>query len=152
MGQCYALVKRTVHESLGLVAPLEGSLLHPPRIDPPVILDMLLTFVDDGIIAGDEQEVLRAIQHMKRAMQLVGIRFFFDASGCGGFCNPGPRNFQTFRDEGCTAEESCTCTVCSWCVCCFGDLHDSSKVAHLGELWRVDDLVDGSKIFHRDQC
>ena len=65
IGACLALVKRMVHESLGLVAPLAGSQIQLPRVDPPIILDIAPTFADDGIIAGDEPEVLPAIQHMK---------------------------------------------------------------------------------------
>ena len=54
-----------VHESLGLVTPLAGSQIQLPPIDPPINLDIAPTFADDGVIAGDESEVLRAIQHMK---------------------------------------------------------------------------------------
>ena len=75
IGACHALVKRMVHESLGLVAPLAGSQIQLPRIDPPIILDIAPTSADDGVIAGDEPEVLRAIQHMKRVMPLVELRF-----------------------------------------------------------------------------
>ena len=64
-----------VHESLGLVAPLTGSQIQLPRIGPPIILDIAPTFADDGVIAGDEPEVLQAVQHMKRVMPLVGLRF-----------------------------------------------------------------------------
>ena len=75
IGACHAVVKRMVHESLGLVAPLAVSQIQLPRIDPPIILDIAPTFADDGVIAGDEPEVLRAIQHMKRVMPLVELRF-----------------------------------------------------------------------------
>ena len=75
MGPCHALVKRMVHESLRLVALLAGSQIQLPRIGPPVVLDIAPTFADDGVIAGDEPEVLRAIQHMKRVMPSVRLRF-----------------------------------------------------------------------------
>ena len=80
-----------VHESLGLVVSLARSLIHLPRIDPPIILDSAPAFADHGIIVGDERGVLRAIQHMKRVMPMVGLRF------------SRPKNFWAFRDEGCNA-------------------------------------------------
>ena len=40
IGACHALVKCMVYESMGLVAPLAGSQIQLPRIDPPIILDI----------------------------------------------------------------------------------------------------------------
>ena len=36
-------MKRLVHESFGLVAPLAGSQIQLPRIDSPIILDIAPT-------------------------------------------------------------------------------------------------------------
>ena len=52
----------------GVVAPLAGSQIHLPRIDPPII-----PFVDDGIIGRDDWKVLPAIQHMESMIPLVGL-------------------------------------------------------------------------------
>ena len=58
--------------------------------------------MDDGVIAGDEPEVLRAIQHVKRAMLLVELRISMKvvAAEAG---TQDPDRFQAFRDEGCIA-------------------------------------------------
>ena len=102
IGACHALVKRMVHESLGLVAPLAGSQIQLLRIDPPINLDIAPTFADDGVIAGDESEVLRAIQHKKRVMPMVGLRFSMlqVVAAAAGPQHPG--RFRAFQDEGCT--------------------------------------------------
>ena len=101
IGACHALVKRMVHESLGLVAPRAGSQIQLPRIDPPIILDIAPTFADDGVIAGDEPEVLRAIQHMKKVMPLVVLRFSMMQVVAAEAGSQDPERFRAFRDEGC---------------------------------------------------
>ena len=102
IGACHALVKRMVHESLGLVPPLAGSAVHLPMIDHPVALDISPTFADDGILAGSSNEVLRALRHMKKVMPIVGLRF---SSLQVAAAVPGPQDaesFQAFVAEGCT--------------------------------------------------
>ncbi len=101
IGACHALVKRMVHESLGLIAPLEGSSVHLPRIDRPLNLDIAPKFADDGIIAGASGEVLRGLRHMKRVMPMVGLRFSLLQVVAAV---PGPQSlerFQVFVAEGC---------------------------------------------------
>ena len=102
IGACHALVKRMVDESLGLVAPLAGSQIQLPPIDPPINLDIAPTFADDGVIAGDESEVLRAIQHMKKVMSMVGLRFSMMQVVAAAAGPQHPGRFRTFQDEGCT--------------------------------------------------
>ena len=75
IGACHALVKRMVHESLGIVPALPGSALHLPRIDHPVDLDIAPLFADDGVFAGRSGEVLRALKRMRIVMPMVGLRF-----------------------------------------------------------------------------
>ena len=86
-----------VHESLGLVAPLAGSQIQQPRIHPPIILDAAPTFADDGVIAGDEPEVLRAI-HIKRVMPLVGLRFSMMQVVAAAAGIQDLERFRAFRD------------------------------------------------------
>ena len=102
IGACHALVKRMVHESLGLVAPLAGSQFQLPPIDPPINLDVAPTFADDGVIAGDESEVLRAIQHMKKVMPMAGLRFSMMKVVAAAAGPQHPGRFRAFQDEGCT--------------------------------------------------
>ena len=102
IGACHALVKRMVHESLGLAAPLPGSQIQLPRIDSPINLDIAPTFADDGVIAGDESEVLRAIQHMKKVMPMVGLRFSMMQVVAAAAGPQHPGRFGAFQDEGCT--------------------------------------------------
>ena len=92
IGACHALVKRMVHESLGLVAPLAGSQIQLPRIDPPIILDIPPTFADDGVIAGDEPEVLPT----REEIDAVGGASVLPDASCGG-CgrNTRPRTFSS---------------------------------------------------------
>ena len=102
-GACHALVKRMVHESQGLVAPLAGSQIQLHRIDPPIILDIAPTSADDGVIERHEPEVLRAIQHIKRVMPLVGFRFSTMQVVAAAAGTRDPERFRAFRDEGCIA-------------------------------------------------
>ena len=44
-------------------------------MDPPARLDMPPGFADDGFLAGDSREVLRAVQHIKPLMPALGLRF-----------------------------------------------------------------------------
>ena len=69
-----------------------------PRIDPPIILDMAPSFADDVIVAEDEQEVLRAIQHMKRVMTLFGLRFSLMQVVAAASGTHDPKRFWAFRD------------------------------------------------------
>ena len=82
--------------------PLSGSKIQLTRIETPIILDIALTFANDGIIAGDEPDVLRAIQHMKRVMPLVGLRFSMMQVVAAAAGPQDPERFRAFRDEGCT--------------------------------------------------
>ena len=53
----------------GSRAPLSGS-----QVQPPINQDIAPTSADDGSVAGDDLEVLRAIQRPMRVMPLVGLR------------------------------------------------------------------------------
>ena len=68
-----------------------------PRNDPPIILDIAPTFADDGVIAGDEPEVLRAIQHMKRVLPLVGLRFSMMQVVAAEAGTQDPERFRAFH-------------------------------------------------------
>ena len=80
---------------------LAEQIQHPP-IDPPINLDIAPTFADDGVIAGDESEVLRAIQHMKKVMPMVGLRFSMMQVVAAAAGPQHPGRFRAFQDEGCT--------------------------------------------------
>ena len=49
-----------------------------------------------------QSEVLRAIQHMKRVMPMVGLRFSMMQVVAAAAGPQHPGRFQTFQDEGCT--------------------------------------------------
>ena len=76
MMACHAMVQRIVLESLGVLASPEGTRIRPSAVlDPPADLDMCPNFADDGYLAGSASEVLRALQHCKRVMPSLGLRF-----------------------------------------------------------------------------
>ena len=102
IGACHAVVKRMVHESLGLVEPLEGAELHLPRIAGNVDLDIAPLFADDGVIGGVDTEVLRALRHMKLVMPLVGLRFSHLQVCAASFEVQPAERFVEFVGEGCT--------------------------------------------------
>ena len=103
IGACHAVVKRMVHESLGLLEPVAHSSVQLPRIQQALDLDLAPLFADDGIIAGRSSEVLRALQHMKLVMPLVGLRFsFLQVAAANTDMQPAER-FALFTAEGCTA-------------------------------------------------
>ena len=91
-----------VHESLGLVEPLEGAELHLPRIAGNVDLDIAPLFADDGVIGGVDTEVLRALRHMKLVMPLVGLRFSHLQVCAASFEVQPAERFVEFVGEGCT--------------------------------------------------
>jgi len=102
IGVCHAVVKRMVHESLGLVPPLAASSVHLPRIDALVQLDIALLFADDGVIAGASGELLRAVRHMQTVIPSVGLRFSqLQVSAASYELRPVER-FRLFADFGCT--------------------------------------------------
>ena len=75
----------------------------PHPLSPlPIILDIAPTCADDGVTAGDEPEVLRAIQHMKRVMPLLGLRFSMMQVVAAAAGPQDPERCRAFRDEGCT--------------------------------------------------
>ena len=102
IGACHAAVKRMVHESLGIIPPLEGSAIHLPHIDRAVELDIAPLFADDGVVAGNADEVLRAIQHMKKVMPMVGLRFSQLQVAAAAYGIQPEEKFATFKAEGCT--------------------------------------------------
>ncbi len=103
IGACHALVQRMLHESLGLVPPLEGSAVNLPRIDRPVGLDIAPLFADDGVLAGDSDELLRALRHMKTVMPSVGLRFSHLQIAAASGEQQQEDVFEEFVREGCTA-------------------------------------------------
>ena len=64
-----------VHESLGLVEPMPSSSIQLPATEGAVQLEITPLFADDGVMAGNSAEVLRALQHMKKVVPLVRLRF-----------------------------------------------------------------------------
>ena len=72
---CHALVQRAGLESLGIAQLDPGTSQLLPRIDPPVALDLAALYADDGILAGPQSEVLRAIQHLQAVLPRVGLLF-----------------------------------------------------------------------------
>ncbi len=103
IGACHALVQRLLHESLGLVPPLQGSAVHLLQIEPPVELDIAPAFADDGVLAGDSAEVLRALRHMKRVMPAAGLRFSHLQVAAASSEPQEERVFEEFVREGCAA-------------------------------------------------
>ena len=152
-GACHALVKRMVHESLGLVAPLAGSQIQLPPIDPPINLDIAPTFADDGVIAGDESEVLRAIQHMKKVMPMVGLRFSMMQVVAAAAGPQHPGRFRAFQDEGCIpaldgTSESARIFVRTWRPT---DHAFSGPMVHLWQPVKLLSAHDTTRV-HPDRC
>ena len=102
IGVCHAVVKRMIHESLGLAPPLAASSVHLPRIDTPVELDIAPLFADDGVIAGKSAEVLRALRHMQTVMPSVGLRFSQLQIAAASYAPQPPERFSLFVAAGCT--------------------------------------------------
>ena len=102
IGACHAAVKRMVHESLGLTEPMVSSQIQLPAIDRPVSLDLAPLFADDGIAAGSQEEVLRALRHMRKVMPLVGLRFSHLQVAAASFDRQPAERFAPFVGEGCT--------------------------------------------------
>ncbi len=102
IGACHALVKRMVHESIGVVPAPEGSSARLPLIDSAVDLDIAPLFADDGILAGRRSEVLRALRHVKTVMPSVGLRFSLLQVVAATPGAQAAENFAEFVAEGCT--------------------------------------------------
>ena len=66
-----------VIKKVAMVIKKFGSRAPPAssQVQPPIIQDIAPTSADDGSVAGDDLEVLRAIQRLKRVMPLVGLRY-----------------------------------------------------------------------------
>ena len=100
IGVCHAVTKRLLYEAIGLVPPLAGSSIQLPVMDPPAALDMAPAFADDGLLAGEDSEVLRALLHLRQVMPQVGLRFstlqVVPAAG-----HNSNVNFEPFVDAGC---------------------------------------------------
>ena len=101
IGACHALVKRMVHESLGIVPVPEGSAVRLPRIEGPLDLDIAPLFADDGTIAGRRSEVWRALRHMKAVMPSVGLRFSLLRVVAAAPGQQTEESFAEFVAEGC---------------------------------------------------
>ena len=50
-------------------APIAPSIAHPVR------LDAAPSFADDGFLAGNSEDVLRALAHIRSVMPQLGLRF-----------------------------------------------------------------------------
>ena len=75
IGACPAMVQRAAAEALGLCEPWPGTPALIPKLEPPPVLDTAAQFADDGLIAGRQGEVLRAVSHLMTHMPLLGLRF-----------------------------------------------------------------------------
>ena len=75
MTACHAVVQRMLLESLGLVEPPAGTAVTLPRLQPPVALDLAPCFADDGVLAGNSAQVLRALRHLLAVMPRTGLQF-----------------------------------------------------------------------------
>ena len=75
IGACHALVQRALPEALGLCPVAEVTTPLLPTLDPPAELDTAALFADDGLIAGRQSEVARAIAHLQQYMPALGLRF-----------------------------------------------------------------------------
>ena len=78
----------------------------PPAsvLDPPAKLDMSPNFADHGFLAGPAPEVLRALQHCKRIMPDLGLRFSSLAVVAAAGRNHEV-DMQLFINEGCLVSE-----------------------------------------------
>jgi len=105
MMACHAVVQRIITESLGIIPSPDGTCIRPAAVlDPPAQLDMAPNFADDGLLAGPASEVLRALQHCKRILPTLGLRFsslvLSPAAGVAHQVDLAP-----FRAEGCSIVE-----------------------------------------------
>ena len=101
MTACHAVVHRMLWESLGLVEPPVATGVVLPQLSPPIQLDMAPCFADDGLLAGEATEVLRAVRHLKTVMPTVELQFsnLVAAASAGAYHRV---NFDPFLVAGCT--------------------------------------------------
>ena len=106
MMACHAVVQRILAESLGILPSPGGSRILPAAVlNPPAQLDMCPNFADDGFLAGESSEVLRALQHCKQIMPSLGLRFssLIVAPAVSANCAV---DMSQFLAEGCAVAES----------------------------------------------
>ena len=67
-GVCHAFVQRVLLESSSVAQVDPRTSLQAPAIETPARLDMAPCFADDGFLAGDSEEALRALEHIQLIM------------------------------------------------------------------------------------
>ena len=106
-GLGHALVQRVLLEAIGEVPVDARTTQLAPILDPPAWLDMAPGFADDGFLAGDSGEVLRALQHIMPLMPALGLRFSrLEAIPAAGLRSTFDE--AAYRHSGCTInKEQC---------------------------------------------